>query len=74
MVRACLYSTLFGVPRPSALTRQREERLGDPRPDSGLGLAIARDLARYNGGEITLGVSPARGLRATVTLSLATDG
>jgi two-component system osmolarity sensor histidine kinase EnvZ len=34
----------------------------------GLGLAIARDVARGHGGDITLGVSPLGGLRATVTL------
>jgi two-component system osmolarity sensor histidine kinase EnvZ len=34
----------------------------------GLGLAIARDVARGHGGEITLGPSPMGGLRATLTL------
>ncbi len=34
----------------------------------GLGLAIARDVARGHGGEVTLGVSPMGGLRATVSL------
>jgi two-component system osmolarity sensor histidine kinase EnvZ len=34
----------------------------------GLGLAIARDVARGHGGDVTLGVSPLGGLRATVTL------
>jgi two-component system, OmpR family, osmolarity sensor histidine kinase EnvZ len=33
---------------------------------SGLGLAIARDIARSHGGEITLAESPLGGLRATV--------
>jgi two-component system osmolarity sensor histidine kinase EnvZ len=31
-----------------------------------LGLAIARDIARSHGGDITLGDSPLGGLRATV--------
>ena len=34
----------------------------------GLGLAIARDVARGHGGEITLGPSPLGGLRATLRL------
>ena len=34
----------------------------------GLGLAIARDVARGHGGDVTLGASPLGGLRATVTL------
>ncbi|MBN9568624.1 MAG: HAMP domain-containing protein [Alphaproteobacteria bacterium] len=34
----------------------------------GLGLAIARDIARAHGGELTLGASPKGGLRATVRL------
>jgi two-component system, OmpR family, osmolarity sensor histidine kinase EnvZ len=34
----------------------------------GLGLAIARDIARAHGGDLVLGDSPRGGLRATVTL------
>jgi two-component system osmolarity sensor histidine kinase EnvZ len=34
--------------------------------NSGLGLSIARDIARTHGGDITLGDSPMGGLRATV--------
>jgi two-component system osmolarity sensor histidine kinase EnvZ len=34
----------------------------------GLGLAIARDMARGHGGDVTLSVSPLGGLRATVVL------
>ena len=45
-------------------------RLDDSRNQdeggSGLGLAIARDIARYHGGDITLGDSPLGGLRANV--------
>ena len=50
------------------------QRLEDAEPGSGLGLAIARDLARYYGGEVTLGDSPQGGLRATVIFNLASDG
>jgi two-component system osmolarity sensor histidine kinase EnvZ len=45
-------------------------RLDDARNQDeigiGLGLAIARDIARSHGGDITLGDSPTGGLRATV--------
>jgi two-component system osmolarity sensor histidine kinase EnvZ len=45
-------------------------RLDDARNqdegNSGLGLSIARDIARTHGGDITLGDSPLGGLRATV--------
>ena len=45
-------------------------RLDDARNQdqggAGLGLAIARDIARSHGGDITLGNSPLGGLRATV--------
>ncbi len=34
----------------------------------GLGLAIARDVARGHGGDVVLAPSPLGGLRATVTL------
>ena len=34
----------------------------------GLGLALARDAARAHGGDVTLGVSPLGGLRATIRL------
>jgi two-component system, OmpR family, osmolarity sensor histidine kinase EnvZ len=38
--------------------------------NSGLGLAIARDIARSHGGDIALGVSSMGGLRATMRLPL----
>ncbi len=47
-------------------------RLDDARnldeSGTGLGLPIARDIARSHGGDITLGDSPLGGLRATVTI------
>ncbi|MFZ5834840.1 MAG: ATP-binding protein [Pseudomonadota bacterium] len=50
------------------------QRLDDSRsPDRagvGLGLAIARDIARSHGGDISLGRSPAGGLRATISTPL----
>jgi len=36
----------------------------------GLGLTIARDVARGMGGEVSLGDSPLGGLRATLTIPL----
>lgn len=49
-------------------------RLDDSRNqdegNSGLGLAIARDIARSHGGDIALDRSPLGGLRATVTLPI----
>ena len=39
----------------------------------GLGLAIARDIARRNGAEISLANRPEGGLRATLNIPLAPD-
>lgn len=47
-----------------------DESRNQDNGNSGLGLAIARDIARSHGGEITLDRSPLGGLRATVTLPL----
>ncbi|MEO1694464.1 MAG: ATP-binding protein, partial [Pseudomonadota bacterium] len=38
--------------------------------NSGLGLAIARDIARSHGGEITLGASTLGGLKASIRLPI----
>jgi two-component system osmolarity sensor histidine kinase EnvZ len=45
-----------------------DESRNQDQGNSGLGLAIARDIARSHGGEIYLDRSPLGGLRATVTL------
>jgi two-component system osmolarity sensor histidine kinase EnvZ len=62
---------------PGIPAEQREEvfkpfvRLDDSRQDaggSGLGLSIARDIARAHGGDVNLHDSPLGGLRATVRI------
>jgi two-component system osmolarity sensor histidine kinase EnvZ len=62
---------------PGIAAEQREEvfkpfvRLDDARQDaggSGLGLSIARDIARAHGGDVSLHDSPLGGLRATVRI------
>lgn len=62
---------------PGIPVEQREEvfkpfvRLDDARQDaggSGLGLSIARDIARAHGGDVSLHDSPLGGLRATVRI------
>jgi two-component system osmolarity sensor histidine kinase EnvZ len=47
-----------------------DESRNQDTANSGLGLAIARDIARSHGGDIELDRSPLGGLRATVTLPL----
>jgi signal transduction histidine kinase len=47
---------------------QRGVRADEAAPGSGLGLAIVRDLAELYGGSISLGRSPAGGLRARLRL------
>jgi two-component system osmolarity sensor histidine kinase EnvZ len=47
-----------------------DESRNQDNGNSGLGLAIARDIARSHGGDIQLDRSPLGGLRATVTLPI----
>jgi two-component system osmolarity sensor histidine kinase EnvZ len=47
-----------------------DESRNQDNGNSGLGLAIARDIARSHGGDITLDRSPLGGLRATVALPI----
>jgi len=47
-----------------------EEGRNQDNGNTGLGLAIARDIARSHGGEIALDRSPLGGLRATVKLPI----
>ncbi len=47
-----------------------DESRNQDNGNSGLGLAIARDIARSHGGDIELDRSPLGGLRATVTLPI----
>ena len=45
-----------------------DEARNQDESGAGLGLAIARDIARSHGGDITLGASPMGGLRASVRI------
>ena len=45
-----------------------DEARNQDESGAGLGLAIARDIARAHGGDITLGASPMGGLRASVRI------
>jgi signal transduction histidine kinase len=47
---------------------QRGVRADEAAPGSGFGLAIVRDLVELYGGSLSLGCSPAGGLRATLQL------
>ncbi len=47
---------------------QRGVRADEAAPGSGFGLAIVRDLAELYGGSVSLGSSPAGGLRARLEL------
>jgi len=40
----------------------------DRKPGHGLGLTIARDIARAHGGDVVLSASPHGGLKATLRL------
>ena len=79
MARRDLRNVLISIDDdgPGIALDQREEvfkpfvRLDASRQDaggSGLGLSIARDIARSHGGDVTLHDSPLGGLRATVRL------
>jgi two-component system osmolarity sensor histidine kinase EnvZ len=45
-----------------------DEARNQDESGAGLGLAIARDIARSHGGDIALGASPMGGLRASVRI------
>jgi two-component system, OmpR family, osmolarity sensor histidine kinase EnvZ len=47
---------------------RRDEARNQDTPGTGLGLSVARDVARSHGGEISLDVSPEGGLRVVVRL------
>ena len=64
-------TTVRAFPRTSASAFERGTRLDEQRPGSGLGLDIARDLARSYGGDVLAGESPLGGLRVTLRLPAA---
>ena len=58
-----------GIPEAERATvLARGVRLDEAVPGSGLGLAIVDDLARLYGGDLTLDLAPAGGLRAVLSL------
>ena len=64
-----------GIPAPSAPTSSSRSiastsARNQDEGNSGLGLAIARDIAKSHGGEITLGESSMGGLRAIISVPL----
>jgi signal transduction histidine kinase len=54
-----------------AVALQRGGRLDEHKPGSGLGLTIAKDLAKLYGGTLTLGRSPLGGLKVELDLPAA---
>lgn len=54
-----------------AVALQRGGRLDEHKPGSGLGLTIAKDLAKLYGGTLTLGQSPLGGLKVELDLPAA---
>ncbi len=55
-------------PRMREAVLRRGVRADEAAPGSGFGLAIVRDLAELYGGSVSLGASPAGGVRATLRL------
>jgi two-component system osmolarity sensor histidine kinase EnvZ len=47
-----------------------DEARNQDESGAGLGLAIARDIARSHGGDVSLGTSPMGGLRASVRIPI----
>ena len=53
---------------------QRGVHAGDPESETGLGLAIASEIADAYGGMLTLGGAPQEGLRVTIALPAVVSG
>ena len=63
-----------GVPDASrARILERFERGESDQPGSGLGLALAAQVARAHGGDVTVGTSPDGGARVSLRLGGAPD-
>ena len=66
-----LYADTAGALEAGMEVLNRDQRLDESKPGSGLGLSIVIDLAALYGGSLTLGAAPLGGLRAELVLPAA---
>ena len=61
---------VFTQPRPKAdLAHHKFHRLDESAPGHGLGLAVVGDIARFYGGEVSVGKSAMGGAEIAVTIA-----